>query len=147
MNIAAIFQPDHTRYDGVRPIQVYGLRTLFLLIFLFVGFDSWSALLGHVGPWDPMRAAALCMFASYSLLSGIGVFHPLRMLPIVVFMVIYKVTWLMVVAYPLWSAGTLAGSNAEGMANIFIWVVVPIVFVPWRYAFDTMWPTRRSAPA
>ena len=119
--------------ENIHPIQVHGLRTLFLLMFLFVGFDSWSALLGHQGPWDPMRAAALCMFGSYSLLSGIGVFRPLRMLPIIVFMVIYKSTWLAVVAYPLWSAGTLAGSPAEGMANIFIWVIVPILIVPWRY--------------
>lgn len=31
MNIAALFQPDHARHEGVRPIQVYALRTLFLL--------------------------------------------------------------------------------------------------------------------
>lgn len=30
------------------------------------------------------------MFASYSLLSIIGMFHPLKMLPIVLFMIIYK---------------------------------------------------------
>lgn len=136
MDIAAIFQPDHERFQGVRPIQVHALRTLFLLMFLFVGFDAWSALLGHQGAWDPIRAAALCMFASYATLSGIGVFRPLKMLPIVVFMVVYKSVWLMVVAYPLWSAGELAGSSAEGMANIFIWVVVPALLVPWRFAFE-----------
>lgn len=136
MSIATLFHSDPTRHEGVRPIQVHALRTLFALMFLFVGFDAWSALLGHQGPWDPMRAAALCMFGSYALLSSIGVFRPLLMLPIIVFMVIYKSTWLLVVAYPLWAAGTLAGSSAEGMANIFIWVIVPILFVPWRYAFD-----------
>lgn len=133
MDLAAIFRSNPARHEGVRPINIYGLRTFFLLIFLFVGFDAWSALLGHQGAWDPLRAAALCMFAGYSLLSGIGVFRPLLMLPVMVFMVVYKSIWLAVVAYPLWSDGALAGSSAEPMANIFVWVVVPILFVPWRH--------------
>lgn len=132
-----LFTRDFDRYEGVRPFNIYALRTFFVLMFLFVSFDSWSAILRHEGAWDPMRAAALCMFASYSALSGIGVFRPLKMLPLMVFMVIYKSLWLIVVAYPLWTAGALAGSNAEGMANIFIWVVVPIAAIPWGYFWRT----------
>jgi hypothetical protein len=133
MDITAWFRTDPARHEGVRPIEVYGLRIVFLLMFLCVGFDSWSALFAHQGPWDPLRGAALCMFAGYSLLAGIGVLRPLRMLPIMVFMVIYKSIWLMVVAYPLWTNGTLIGSPIEPMARIFIWVVVPMLLVPWGY--------------
>jgi len=136
MRIPTVFKPDYERYEGVRPLNVYFLRLLFLLMFLFVGYDSWSSILNHQGPWDPMRAAALCMFASYSLLSIIGVFHPLKMLPIVLFMILYKSVWLIVVAYPLWSANQLAGSPAEGMAKVFRWVAVAIVFTPWKYVLD-----------
>jgi len=128
-----LFTRDFERYEGVRPVNIYGLRLFFALMFLFVSFDSWSSLLGHEGAWDPMRAAALCMFASYAGLSGIGVVRPLKMLPLMVFMVVYKSLWLLFVAYPLWRADTLAGSTAAGMANIFVWVVVPIAFIPWDY--------------
>lgn len=58
-----------------------------------------------------------CRWASYSLLSIVGVFHPLKMLPLVVFEIIYKLVWLIIVAYPLWSAGQLAASPAEGMTD------------------------------
>lgn len=112
------------------------LRTLFLLIFLFVGYDSWTALFRHQGTWDPMRAAALSMFAAYSLLSIFGVFRPLKMLPIVLFVIVYKSIWLLFVAYPLWAAGRLAGSPAEGMARVFMWVPLAIVLVPWKYVLD-----------
>jgi hypothetical protein len=121
---------------NVRPIQIWFLRTLFLLMFLFVGYDAWRVVLTHNGPWDPMRAAAWCMFASYSLLSLLGVFRPLKMLPIVMFMVIYKTLWLTVVAWPLWSTNQLAGSPAEEMAYVFIWVLVPIVATPWGYVIE-----------
>lgn len=136
-----IFKPDE-RYEGVRPIQFYFLRLLFGLMFLFVGFDAWSGIVKHQGPWNPVSAAALCMFASYSTLSILGVFRPLKMIPILLFMVVYKSIWLSIVAYPLWAAGKLAGSPAEGMANVFRWVAVVIVFMPWKYVFTRYFRAR-----
>jgi hypothetical protein len=136
MTIAAIFKPDNDRYEGVRPINIYLLRLLFLLVAVFVGYDSWSFILGHEGSWDPVRAAAFCMWGAFALLAVPGLFHPLRMLPLVLFEIIYKVIWLLVVAYPLWSTNQLAGSPAEGMTEAFLWVILPIVAMPWRYAFN-----------
>lgn len=142
-----LFTPDHARYEGVRPVHILMLRALFTLIFLFVGFDTWSAIAAHTGEWNPLRAAALSMFAAYSLLAGIGILRPLRMLPIMVFVCLYKSIWLFVVAYPLWAAGTLAGSPAESMARIFVWVPVAIVAVPWRYFLATYVLRARSSHA
>jgi len=136
MKISAVFKPDYERYEGVRPVNVYLLRLLFLLVFVFVGYDSWSYIVNHKGPWDHVRAAAFCMWASYSLLSIIGVFHPLKMLPLVLFEILYKLVWLIIVAYPLWSANQLSGSPAEPMTEAFLWVVLPIVATPWKYALD-----------
>lgn len=51
------------------------------------------------------------------------------------FIILYKVAWLLVVAYPLWLRNELAGSPAQGMAMVFIWVVLPILAMPWRYFF------------
>lgn len=136
MAIPSVFRSDAGRYEGVRPVNIYLLQTVFLLIFLFVGYDSWSALFTHEGAWNPMRAAALSMFAAYSLLSILGVFRPLKMLPIMVFVVVYKSIWLLFVAYPLWAAGQLAGSPAEEMTKVFLWVPLAIVAVPWKYALD-----------
>ena len=57
------------------------------------------------------------------------------MLPIVLLEIFYKVLWLILVAYPLWSKGTLAGSPAEEITSQFLWVLLPIVAVPWGYVF------------
>jgi hypothetical protein len=136
MRIPSLLRPDHERYEGVRPVNIYLLRLLFLLVFFFVGSDSWTYILNHKGSWDHVKAAAFCMWASYSLLSILGVFHPLKMLPLVMFEIMYKIVWLMIVAYPLWSANQLAGSPAEGMTNAFLWVALPIVAMPWKYALN-----------
>ena len=135
--IARLFTPDHVRYDGVRPVNVYLLRLFYFLMAAFVGTDAWRTVLTHEGPWDHTRAAAWCMWVAYPTLSVLGLIHPLRMLPIMLFVIFYKVLWLVVIALPLWYAGTLAASPANGMAQTFLWVWVPIVAVPWGYVWRT----------
>jgi len=47
----------------------------------------------------------------------------------------YKVIWLIIVAFPLWSSNRLIGSTAEGLTYSFLWVVLPILAMPWKYFF------------
>ena len=143
--ITAIFESDYDRYEGVRPINIYLLRLLFLLIVVFVASDSWSAIVTHKGQWDHVKAAAVCMWAAYSALSVFALINPLKWLPIVMFEIVYKIIWLVIVAYPLWSTNQLAGSPAEEMTYAFMWVILPIVAMPWAYAFRTyVWPRKKN---
>jgi hypothetical protein len=131
------FKRDFEHYEGVPRINIYLLRLLFTLMFVFLTYDSWTHIFNHQGPWRNVDAAAWCMWGSYSIISFIGVVRPLKMLPIVLFEIVYKVAWLMVVAYPLWIKNELVGSSAEEMTSIFIWVVFPILAMPWGYFFKT----------
>ena len=144
-NVLNIFRRDYEHYEGVPRINIYLLRLLFTLMFFFLTYDSWNHILTHTGPWDSANAAAWCMWGSYSVISFIGMVRPLKMLPIVLFEIIYKVAWLFVVAYPLWVEDKLFGSSAEGMTRVFVWVVFPIVAMPWRYFFRTFILGRRTA--
>jgi hypothetical protein len=101
----------------------------------FLGKESWTKIFTFKGTWDPMAAMAWSMWASYSVLSIIGIINPLKMLPIVMLEILYKLIWLILVAYPLWSSNQLIGSAAEHMTYSFLWVVLPIVAMPWRYVF------------
>jgi hypothetical protein len=149
MNIKSIItglcKPDHANYQGIPRIKVYVIRLFFVLIFVFLGMDSWTAIINHQGPWKPLSGVAFSVWASYSMLSFLGIFHTLKMLPIMLFMIFYKTLWLIIVAYPLWVAGQLAGSDAEEMTMVFVWVIVPVVFMPWRYVFRTyVWGARKT---
>jgi hypothetical protein len=75
------------------------------------------------------------VWTAFATLAGIGIVRPVKMLPIVLLEIFYKVLWLILVAYPLWSKGTLAGSPAEEITSQFLWVLLPIVAVPWGYVF------------
>ena len=143
--IKYIFTPNYIKYEGVRPINIYLLRVLYFLMFVGVAFEAWKTIITHQGPWDHTRAVAWCVWAAYPTLSIFGLLRPLRWLPIVIFMIFYKTLWVIVVAYPLWRAGTLAGSPAEEMAHIFVWAPVIILIVPWVYVFKNyvMWSKKK----
>jgi hypothetical protein len=144
MRLRTAFTPDYERYAGVRPIQVLLLRISYVLVFVFVGVRSWTALISHQGDWDPLLGAAVSMWASSSALSLIGVFHPLKMLPLVLFEIGYKLIWLLTVALPLWTANRLTGSAAEDMTYAFLPVVAAIALLPWGLVVRTyLW--RRGA--
>ena len=82
----------------------------------------------------------LCAF-----IAVIGIRRPLRMLPIVLFEIVYKTAWLIVIAYPLYQRNELTGTPAEGMADNFMLVILPIVAMPWRYFFRTYIVDKRAA--
>ena len=128
---------DGDRAADVPRINIYLLRVLYALMAVFLGIDAWSYMLAFQDEWEPAAAAAWSIWASYSLLAVLGVLHPLRMLPLVMLEIAYKLIWLVVVAYPLWSAGSLIGSAAEQMTFNFLWVLLPIVAMPWPYALRT----------
>jgi len=149
MNIASAFASDPQRFDGVRPFNIWGLRLFYLLMLVFVVPDAWHGLLTHQGPWDPLRAVAVCVWATYPALAVFGLIHPLRWLPLMIFSIGYKTLWLVFVAWPMWQAGTLAGSPAAETAIAFAPVPLLAAVVPWGYAYRTFvrWPRMNGAPS
>ncbi len=130
------FGPDYERYEGVYKINIYLLRLLFILMFLVLGRTVWTHILTFKGSWDSEEAVAWCVWAAYSVLSVIGIIRPLKMLPLVMLEIFYKVLWLILVAYPLWSTNQLIGSPAASTTYSFLWVILPIIAIPWKYAFE-----------
>jgi hypothetical protein len=136
VNPIGLFRRD-AGHENVPRINIYLLRLVYILMFFMLGQMTWTEILTHRGAWEPTHAIAWCVWTAFATLAGLGIMRPLKMLPILLLEIFYKVMWLVLVAYPLWATGTLAGSPAEGTAAAFIWVVLPIVAVPWGFVFAT----------
>jgi len=132
-----LFTANPSRYEGVRPINIWGLRLFYFLMLVFVTPDAWHNLLTHQGAWDPIRAVAVCVWATYPALALFGLFQPLRWLPLMFFTIGYKTLWLVFVAWPLWRSDTLAGTATEAIAYAFAALPLLVAVVPWGYAYRT----------
>ncbi len=144
-HIKNLFQADFVNYEGVRRINIYLMRLLYVLMFLFLGKDAWTAILTHNGAWTSYNAMVWSVWAAFATLAGLGILHPLKMIPILLLEIFYKVLWLILVAYPLIKADKLAGSSAEEMTYVFLPVLIPIVAIPWAYTFRTFVLKTRKA--
>jgi hypothetical protein len=140
-----LFKSDRERNEGVPLINIYLLRLLYSLMFLFLTYTSFTHIIHHTGPWDPANSAAWFMWVSFGVIAAIGIRRPLKMLPIVLLEIVYKTAWLIVVALPLYQRNELAGTPTGAMAGNFMLVILPIVAMPWRYFFRTYIVDKRAA--
>ena len=147
MNVLAhLFASDPRHHEGVRPVQVWGLRAFYFLMLVFVAPTAWRGLLAHDGAWDPLRAIAIAVWATYPALALFGLLRPLRWLPLMFFTIGYKAIWLAFVAVPLWQAGALWGTPTGEVAASFLALPLLAAVVPWGYAWSTYfaWPQAKA---
>lgn len=71
-----------------------------------------------------------------SILAFLGLRHPVRLLPLLLFESAWKVLWLALVALPRFATGTLDDDTTAIVANCSV-VVVILVVVPWRFVGQT----------
>lgn len=77
-----------------------------------------------------------------SVLALLGLRYPVRLLPVLLFEVAWKLIWLGVVALPLWLDHAMDPAARELTGEV-LWVVVILAVIPWRYAFSR-YLTRRG---
>jgi len=135
-NIKHIFQPSDT-YKDVRNINIYLLRGLFFLMFFVLGLQVWSFIFKHSGTWDSDQAVAYSVFAGFSVLAFLGIINPIKMLPLLLLEVFYKVLWLLLVAFPVWFSDQVVSARVESRIFAFTLIVLPLVAIPWGYVYKT----------
>jgi hypothetical protein len=106
------------------------LRVGYLVMGVGLAVVKWPLLFDHE-PWELKEGTVVCMLVAMSVLALLGLRYPLRMLPILLFEVAWKLTWLGVVALPLWFDDKLEGATRVQAGDV-LWVVIPIAVIPWR---------------
>jgi hypothetical protein len=115
----------------VRLWQLNLLRVGYLVMGVGLALVKWPLLVTH-GPWELKEGTVQCMLVAMSVLALLGLRYPLRMLPILLFEVAWKLLWLGVIAMPLWKDDRLDGATNEQTAWV-LWVVIIIAVIPWRH--------------
>lgn len=103
--------------------------------------------LASLGPGTQiMDGVVTSMLGALCLLSFIGLFRPIVMLPLLMFEVMWKLIWLALVGIPASMAGPLRGEMA---ANLFaVALIVPIIaLIPWDFVFASLLRSPSDRPA
>ena len=125
--------------------QLNLLRAYYLLILVERSAAAGPALLGLRAPLGPFDGTAYSFWGAMALLAALGLWQPLRMLPLLLIHLAYKSIWLLAVALPQWRSGI----GLDPVMTRFAWamavgVALDLLVIPWRHVAATS--LRRPRP-
>lgn len=116
--------------------RLYLLRFGYLVLGGGLVVYKWPLLFHHDKPWPLMTSVVVCMLVGMSVLALLGLRYPVRMMPILLFEVTWKLIWLAVVALPQWLNHQMDAETRE-LTNEVLWVVIILAVIPWPYVYST----------
>lgn len=126
----------------ISPWRLNVLRAAYLLLALGAGYLNWSQILDPAREWDMMEGIVVIMLGAMSLLALLGLRQPLRMLPLMLWEITWKLIWLARVALPAVLADQVSDGVAANMVACGL-VIILIAATPW----DHVWRTYLRGPA
>jgi hypothetical protein len=134
---------DNATRDTLPLYRLYVLRAAYLVIGLGQGIKSWTAIVHHMQPWDFWHGVGMSFFGGLTLLCLLGVRYPVRMMPLLIFELVWKTIWVLAAWLPPYLGHTLDADTGDSFAGIFpALIIVPLV-LPWGY----VWQHYVRAPA
>lgn len=121
--------------NEVSLVRLYLLRAMYLLIVVGVGIMIWPLLLDAPESAEHFRGVTWCLLGALALLALLGLRYPLRMLPLLLFELAWKLIWVITIGLPLRSAGQLEGAFADTFTNNLLGVVLLPLVIPWGYVW------------
>ena len=115
--------------------RLYLMRAGYLLMGVGLVLVKWP-LLPEAHTLPLFEGVTLCLLTAMSLLAFLGLLHPVKLLPVLLFESAWKLLWLALVALPNAAAGDLDSATTDVLVNCSV-VVVILAVVPWSHVWRT----------
>lgn len=120
---------------GLSLTRLHVMRAGYLLMGLGLAVVKWPLLpAAHTLPH--YEGIAVCLLTAMSLLALLGLRYPVKLIPLLLFEVVWKLLWLALVALPKAIAGNLDAATMQTIFNCSL-VVAILAVIPWRYVWNT----------
>jgi len=117
-------------------VRLASLRVFYFLVGVsFVFLTSLNSIYNQIGIGSLESIIKSVLFA-VSLLALVGVFQPLKMLPLLFFSVFWKCILLVAFVIPSYSSGELDDGLKIILLPILVGLLVTIIVIPWKYAIN-----------
>lgn len=114
--------------------RLYALRVAYLFMSVGLGVYIWPLVIWHTNELAATQGIRFALLAGIGATAVLGLRYPVKMLPLLLFELIWKAIYLAAFALPLWSAHQVSEATAQNINDV-LWVVIIIPLIPWRYVF------------
>jgi len=116
-------------------VRLYLLRAMYLLMLVGLAVTIWPLFLQPSVGVEHMKSVVRCVLVAVSLLAALGILHPVKMLPLLLFELVWKTLWVVAFGLPLWLGHRLDADTAETMKATLMGVVLVPLVLPWGYVW------------
>lgn len=120
----------------VSTLRLALLRGMYLLLAVGLGLTIWPSILAPQDAAADPHSVIDALLGGLSLMSLLGLRHPLRMLPLLLFELAWKIIWV-ATALPLWRADALDAYGRDTLFACMMGVVLVPLVVPWGHVYRT----------
>ncbi|MCR4338840.1 MAG: hypothetical protein NUW01_03020 [Gemmatimonadaceae bacterium] len=75
------------------------------------------------------------LLGAVGLLAALRIRYPLQMLPVLIFELVWKTIWLVVIGVPLWTAHEFTPATSQTWNDTLVGIVLCLVVIPWGYVY------------
>jgi hypothetical protein len=115
-----------------------------VLITVGLALMIWPGIVSHSDSLPHMNGVVRSMLGAVSLLALVGVFYPMRMLPVMFFELVWKAIWVVAFGLRPWLNGTFDAERYTSLGECVFGVLVVLVVVPWGFVFRDYFVSERS---
>lgn len=119
----------------VPPWRLHLLRALYLVIAIGLALMIWPLFQAPPAKVSHMAGVVRSMLTAVSLLALLGLRYPLRMLPLLLFELCWKVIWVLAYGVPLWRGGQLTAGTGDTLRDCLAGLALVLLALPWDYLF------------
>jgi hypothetical protein len=120
----------------VSTLRLCLLRGMYLLITVGLGITIWPSIVAPPGPVANQGTVIQALLGALAIVSALGLGYPLKMLPILLFELLWKLIWVVAFALRMWLATGLDEYASQTLFACLIGVVLVPIVVPWGYVFE-----------
>jgi hypothetical protein len=117
---------------GISPLRLWLLRAMYVLIAVGLGLTVWPLILSPPATAD-QGSVIRALLGAIALMAALGVRYPLKMLPVLLFELLWKVLWIATAAIPVAAGNGLDAYASETLFACLVGVVLVPLVVPWGH--------------
>jgi hypothetical protein len=113
-------------------VRLYMLRFCYLVMAVGLGIVIWPSVIAHTSEFAVKYGVRCSLLAGLGAMAAFGLRYPVKMLPVLLFEILWKAIYLIAFALPLWRAHQMNEAVVADVSAVSL-VVLFLPMVPWRY--------------
>ena len=115
-------------------LRLYTLRLAYLILGGGLALYIWPDVIHHTPGLAASHGIQLSLLAGLGATALLGLRYPVKMIPILLFELLWKAIYLIAFALPLWRAHQITPAVAADISAVLM-VVIFLPLIPWLYVW------------